>query len=97
MKKEELARFVCRIINSSPSQTAARLALEQLESIREGELDSEGKKLVHASKKGLADAFSEMSKAALEPQASDEAILRAAERAERIRIQREMDARNGRC
>ena len=97
MKKEELVRFICRIISSSPSRAAAGLALQQLESILEGDLDKEGRELCRTTNNGLRDDFAEMQRTSQIANPTEQALQEAAERANRLRIQREMDARNGRC
>ncbi len=97
MDQNTLFAFVKRSIETSPDAFSAREALTQLKSVLDTQLKKEDSKKLASALKGVNDSFPVMKQVLSELPAEPDTLEIAAERAERKRIQEEMDARNGRC
>lgn len=97
MDEAKLIAFIRRIIDTSPNGDSASLALGQLKSILENQLDTSSSERLDQIIRGAADDLPTMQSSAQSGQTNVETLAVAAQRARQVRIQREMEERQGRC
>ena len=97
MNQKHLLAFIQRIIETSPDQYAAAQALDQLKAILETDLNAADLAQLSTARTGVSDDFIDMRSQLRDPSMDANALEIAAARARQHRIQREEDARNGRC
>ncbi len=97
MNKNKLFAFIQRIIETSPDDSSAQMALDQLKEILFPYLSADELALFSVAKEGSHDALSLMKSTIRGSVMTEELLKTAASRARQKRIQDEIDARHGRC